>query len=1007
MLDKVSLVFADTASRSLANPSQSVRLDLTKSFFKVDLRKESPDVLTSPTTSRAVLTRLQRLILNIPSQGVYSISNTLCSLRNVEISLERNSAWIRMEASDVSKQLAKDIESGQVVVLHTYENQRHYLRRGWIPQMLPTDRPTWSDEAGSCYLPKDHESFNLPDGWQWDGPWEVDINKLRSASEVDKEGWEYASDFPRKFVAERSWYVAVRRRRWIRVRRLKVSHFEPPKTPRTPSMVARTFSYETSTSNNAGSQLIFVAGLENFSLKQVQDKLSPPFAAKSHCTAFSRVVHQQAKQRLSRKQLKARITSASANNTALAASQSPVIDEGGDSDDLFQHFQISNKHATRLDFEEEQDENIIVDEEKSAELDGSRQHSDPFMNTEMDFQMWKQNPTVIDSLTRDESSSVDDSNSGSQDDTELAQARKDFKFHIILEIVKASLNLDIRNSLIRIGEDYVKEILRAQSDEDQLKAVLQKKSKNSGKSVLKSDNVEDSKMGVDEVKSDEAEDFEEILNLRSASEMESKNNNVLEEKEIPRFQSDTELFEDSEDEGVELDDDELFPVITRLKSGDGSFEDNISPNLGRKPSGNLFVEMENLVLVEVIHPQVAVESFDCKGRVLLYMGDCCSGIRLIWSHNAGSALDRVKLDCSIIVGGVQCFVLPTDVDVHAEAVWINTIEDLHHLQGFLKPIMFPMQISFSLVHFFSSTFALGELRTDPSQSLFTTTIRVSIAKMHFQVDSVQLFLLVDVMKEVFAEPLPFQQALEEELTSIIYKGQLEVDPEKSALNLLQQRNRARWRADHLRWLLNTLSGDEEKQIASADTDSEVVLLRQILQDLCETIDSLGNELHAMLLICRMRIQNTQAPSEEETSSQEFELQDGGKLKLCTRLSFSLNQILAEFLQTQSKKSLLQSNMTNLTCSAILDDFVDLITNKPKHVQLEFEVGNWKVVNGLAEDHWSLLLCAMDPKFEFTEGHVFLYIRAEQKDVGGITVVPHLEIKIAAICVQITNGENTF
>jgi len=38
---------------------------------------------------------------------------------------------------------------------------------------------------------------------------------------VDEHGWEYALDFPRKFYGARTWLSNVRRRRWIRVRRVK------------------------------------------------------------------------------------------------------------------------------------------------------------------------------------------------------------------------------------------------------------------------------------------------------------------------------------------------------------------------------------------------------------------------------------------------------------------------------------------------------------------------------------------------------------------------------------------------------------------------------------------------------------------------------------------------------------------------------------------------------------------------------------------------------------------
>ena len=41
------------------------------------------------------------------------------------------------------------------------------------------------------------------------------------ADEIDGSGFEYAFDFPRHYSGKRGWFSNVRRRRWIRIRRLR------------------------------------------------------------------------------------------------------------------------------------------------------------------------------------------------------------------------------------------------------------------------------------------------------------------------------------------------------------------------------------------------------------------------------------------------------------------------------------------------------------------------------------------------------------------------------------------------------------------------------------------------------------------------------------------------------------------------------------------------------------------------------------------------------------------
>jgi hypothetical protein len=135
------------------------------------------------------------------------------------------SKYLQSIFAEVSRQSAQydtlrdDIMSGRCVVVSSYENQRFLLGQGWsADHLLPTDRSEWSDKTGKITLPR--ESHMLPsDDWVWDGPWQLDLT-LRQSGEVDENGWQYALDFPWEFAGRRTWVTSVRRRRWIRVRKL-------------------------------------------------------------------------------------------------------------------------------------------------------------------------------------------------------------------------------------------------------------------------------------------------------------------------------------------------------------------------------------------------------------------------------------------------------------------------------------------------------------------------------------------------------------------------------------------------------------------------------------------------------------------------------------------------------------------------------------------------------------------------------------------------------------------
>ncbi|XP_026682264.1 LOW QUALITY PROTEIN: tectonin beta-propeller repeat-containing protein 1-like [Diaphorina citri] len=79
--------------------------------------------------------------------------------------------------------------------------------------MLPTDRTSWSDETGTEKRSKETcVLFNTH--WHWDSEWHVDYN---IEGGTDKEGWQYALDFPCAYHASNSFTDTARRRKWRRV----------------------------------------------------------------------------------------------------------------------------------------------------------------------------------------------------------------------------------------------------------------------------------------------------------------------------------------------------------------------------------------------------------------------------------------------------------------------------------------------------------------------------------------------------------------------------------------------------------------------------------------------------------------------------------------------------------------------------------------------------------------------------------------------------------------------
>jgi hypothetical protein len=118
--------------------------------------------------------------------------------------------------------MADEIERGSVEV-HIFENQR---RCAFPPYQygpghsLPFERLDFSDESGQVSAPYKSLSHAIPpDGYEWDGEWEIDYAHIQT--EVD--GWSYGADYTaimREYVNKTNRFSMMlsccRRRRWKR-----------------------------------------------------------------------------------------------------------------------------------------------------------------------------------------------------------------------------------------------------------------------------------------------------------------------------------------------------------------------------------------------------------------------------------------------------------------------------------------------------------------------------------------------------------------------------------------------------------------------------------------------------------------------------------------------------------------------------------------------------------------------------------------------------------------------
>ncbi|KAM4525259.1 tectonin beta-propeller repeat-containing protein 1 isoform 2-T2 [Odontesthes bonariensis] len=96
--------------------------------------------------------------------------------------------------------------------VHIYENQRWNPVTGYTSRGLPTDRYMWSDASGLHECTRTNTKPPSPQ-WTWVSDWAVDYSV---SGGTDREGWQYAADFPASYHSYKTMKDFVRRRRWAR-----------------------------------------------------------------------------------------------------------------------------------------------------------------------------------------------------------------------------------------------------------------------------------------------------------------------------------------------------------------------------------------------------------------------------------------------------------------------------------------------------------------------------------------------------------------------------------------------------------------------------------------------------------------------------------------------------------------------------------------------------------------------------------------------------------------------
>ncbi|XP_076008043.1 tectonin beta-propeller repeat-containing protein 1 [Genypterus blacodes] len=96
--------------------------------------------------------------------------------------------------------------------VYIYENQRWNPVTGYTNRGLPTDRYMWSDASGLRDCSKTNTKPPSPQ-WTWVSDWAMDYSV---SGGTDRDGWQYAADFPASYHGHKTMKDFVRRRRWAR-----------------------------------------------------------------------------------------------------------------------------------------------------------------------------------------------------------------------------------------------------------------------------------------------------------------------------------------------------------------------------------------------------------------------------------------------------------------------------------------------------------------------------------------------------------------------------------------------------------------------------------------------------------------------------------------------------------------------------------------------------------------------------------------------------------------------
>nr|XP_057917268.1 tectonin beta-propeller repeat-containing protein 1 isoform X2 [Doryrhamphus excisus] len=96
--------------------------------------------------------------------------------------------------------------------VYIFENQRWNPVTGYTNRGLPTDRYMWSDASGLHECTKTNTKPPSPQ-WTWASEWTIDYSV---SGGTDREGWQYAADFPATYHGHKTMKDFVRRRRWAR-----------------------------------------------------------------------------------------------------------------------------------------------------------------------------------------------------------------------------------------------------------------------------------------------------------------------------------------------------------------------------------------------------------------------------------------------------------------------------------------------------------------------------------------------------------------------------------------------------------------------------------------------------------------------------------------------------------------------------------------------------------------------------------------------------------------------